>query len=106
MENMAFQPSKNLGRSVGSSPYLRKRESRHSRAPNSIPFTVDGCTSRHDPVFVTPCKRRATWTGSTTRVSASASSDLLFFTLPHLFSPLHVKCGVDSSPEILLSPEC
>ena len=72
-----------MGRSGGSRPYHRKREYRHSCAPSSVPFTVDGCTVRHAHVFITRCKRREIWIGAPISVSSSASSNrlaLLFHT--------------------------
>ena len=74
MVNLALQPSQYLGRSGGSKPYCRKRASRHSCDPISVPFTVDGCTASQDPVFVAHRSRRASWTGSLTMVSARAYS--------------------------------
>ena len=89
MEKAALQPLQNLGRSGGSRPYCRKRSSIHSCAPSYVPFTVYGCTISHAPIFFPRRNRRATWTGSLVRVSASASSNrfafrLLTSSLPYL----------------------
>ena len=54
--------------SGGSRPYHRKRASRHSCAPSYVPFTVNGCTFSHAPVFVSRHKGCAYWTGSPARV--------------------------------------
>ena len=72
--NLALQLSQYFGRSGGYRPYLRKRVSRHSCAPISVPFTVDSCTVSQAPVFVARCSQRALWTGASVSVSASASS--------------------------------
>ena len=58
----------------GPRPYRNKRASLHSCAPSSVPFTVDGCTVSHAPVFVDLRKRRASWTEPSARVSSRASS--------------------------------
>ena len=79
MDKAELQPSHNFGRSGSSRPYHRKKESRHSCAPSSIPFTLDGCTVIHAPIFVTRHKRHAIWTGATAKVSISASSNPLAF---------------------------
>ena len=73
MKKAALKPSHILGRSEVSRLYYRKRASRHSYAPWSVPFTVDICTVSHAPIFVTCRKRRVTWTAPPPRVSASAS---------------------------------
>ena len=54
--------------------YIRKRAYRHSCAPSFIPFTADGCTGSHAPVFVAHHSQRAHWTGDPAKVSARASS--------------------------------
>ena len=79
MEKAELHLSQNLGRSGGSMPYCSKRVSYHSCAPSSVPFTDDGFTVSHIPVFVTRRKWRATWTRAPARVSSSASSDHLVF---------------------------
>ena len=54
--------------------YIRKRSSQHSFVPSSVPFTIDGCTFSHAPIFVSRRKRCASWTGFPARVSARAYS--------------------------------
>ena len=86
-----MQLSQNLGMSGGYRPYRSKRASRHSCSPSSVPFTVDGCTISHAPVFFTRRKqreRRATWTRAPVRVvPASASSDRLSFCFRAYYLP-------------------
>ena len=76
MENRALQPSQYFGRSWVSRPYRRKATSRHSCAPSSVPFTVDGCTISQAPVFVARHNRRVTTSGSPAMV---VSSDAIAF---------------------------
>ena len=72
--NLSFQPLQYLGRSGGSRPYRKKRASRHSCTPSSVPFTVDGCTVSQAPVFVARRIPRALSTGGPASVAVSASS--------------------------------
>ena len=72
--NLALQTSQYVWRSGRSRPYLRKRVSRHSWAPSSVPFTVDGCTVSQAPVFVARCSRHVLWTEAPASVATSASS--------------------------------
>ena len=62
IEKFALQPSQYFGMSGGSRPYRRKRSSCHPFAPIPVPFTVDGCTFSHAPVFIACRKQRAPWT--------------------------------------------
>ena len=77
MEKAELQPSQNLGGPGGLMPYRRKRVFCHSCAPSSVPFTVNGFTVSHIPVFVARRKWRENCTSAPSRVSASASSDHL-----------------------------
>ena len=72
--NLAFQPSQCVGRYGVSRPYRRKRASRHSCAPSSVPFAAYGCNVIQSPVFVARCSRHARWTGGPSSVVVSASS--------------------------------
>ena len=71
--------SQDLGRYGVSSPYHRKRASRHYYAPSSLLFTADNFTVSHALVFFIRRKWRASWTGVPARVSTSASYDLFAF---------------------------
>ena len=84
-----MQPSHNLGRYEGSSPYHRKRASHHSCATSFLPFTVDRCTIIHIPVFITHYKWRATRAGASSRVSSSTASNLKKFLRQPTPPPFH-----------------
>ena len=90
MEKSALHPSQNLGRSGSYRQYFMKRASLHSWAPSSVPLTIDGCTVSHAPVFVAHSKWCANWTGSSARVSTSASYDRIVF----LFLTSHLPSRV------------
>ena len=64
MENLYRQPFQCVGRSGGSSPYCRKRASRHSCALSSVPLPVEGCTVSQVLIFVARCGWRACKTGA------------------------------------------
>ena len=102
MEKAVLQPSQNLGRSGGSRTYHRKRASSNSCATIYVPLTVDGCTIGHSPIFAACRKRRMAWTGSPSRVSASAFSEQMVFLLT---PPLSHVGGMICRPEILPAPE-
>ena len=85
-------------------PYCSKRVSRHFCTPSYVLLTVNGCTVGQSLVFVTRCKRHATWTGTPSRVYTSASYDHLAL-LTHIFSPLPQKLGVVRRPELLMASE-
>ena len=55
-------------------PYCRKRASRHSCAPSSVPLTMDGCTVSQAPVFVSRCSQRACKTVPPSSAAISAFS--------------------------------
>ena len=78
MVNLASHPSQCDGRSGGSSPYRRKRASRHSWSPRSVPVTVDGSTMSQAPVFAARRILCACWTGGPSSAAVNAASARCF----------------------------
>ena len=101
-----LQLSHSLGRYGGSRPYHRKRASHHSFKPSSVPFTVDGCTVIHAPVFVTCRKQCATEAGAPVKVSYSVASDCNTFLLHTPPLPFTEYCRMIRHPELLPAPVC